>query len=110
MDRYNGVAPTMVQAGVYSGTMHYLKAVKAAGSDDAAKVAAKMREIPIDDFFASQGVLRADGRMVHDMYLVQVKTPTESKYAWDYYKVVKSVPGEQAFRPLSESECPLVRK
>jgi branched-chain amino acid transport system substrate-binding protein len=110
MDRYNGIAPTMVQAGVYSGTMHYLKAIAAAGTDDAEKVAMKMREIPVHDFLASPGIVREDGRMVHEMYLVQVKGPAESKYPWDYYKVVNVVPGEQAFRPLSESECPLVRK
>ena len=110
MDRYNGVAPTMVQAGVYSGTMHYLKAIAAGGTDDAEKVVVKMRDIPVQDFFASPGIVREDGRMVHEMYLVQVKGPAESKYPWDYYKVVNVVPGEQAFRPLSESECPLVRK
>jgi branched-chain amino acid transport system substrate-binding protein len=110
MERYNGTAPTMVQAGVYSSTMHYLKAVQAAGTDASDKVAAKMRELPVEDFFASKGTVREDGRMVHEMYLVQVKGPAESKYPWDYYKVVSVIPGEQAFRPLPESECPLIRK
>ena len=110
MERHNGTAPTMVQAGVYSSTMHYLKAVQAAGTDAADKVAAKMRELPVDDFFASKGKVREDGRMVHEMYLAQVKGPQESKYPWDYYKIVSVIPGDEAFRPLSESECPLVRK
>lgn len=110
MERHNGTAPTMVQAGVYSSTMHYLKAVQAAGTDAADKVAAKMRELPVDDFFASKGKVREDGRMVHEMYLAQVKGPQESKYPWDYYKIVSIIPGDEAFRPLSESECPLVRK
>jgi branched-chain amino acid transport system substrate-binding protein len=102
--------PTMVQAGDYSATLHYLKAVAAANSDEPAAVMAKMRELPVNDFFAKNGKLRADGRMVHDMYLVQVKAPEESKYPWDYFKVLKTIPGNEAFRPLSESECPLVKK
>ena len=69
-----------------------------------------MKETPVDDFFARGGKIREDGRMVHDMYLVQVKAPEESKYPWDYYKVVRTVSGDRAFRPLSESECPLVKK
>ncbi|HEY0439740.1 MAG TPA: ABC transporter substrate-binding protein [Xanthobacteraceae bacterium] len=110
MEQYNGVAPTMVQAGVYSSTMHYLKAVQAAGTDAADKVVAKMRELPINDFFATNGKIREDGRMVHEMYLVQVKGPSESKHPWDYYKIVSAIPGDQAFRPLAESDCPLVKK
>ena len=102
--------PTMVQAGDYSAALHYLKAVDAAGTDDPAKVMAKMREIPVNDFFAENGKVREDGRMVHDMYLVQVKDPSESKYPWDYFKILKTIPGDEAFRPLSESECPLVKK
>ena len=73
-------------------------------------VVRKMKETPVDDFFARGGKIREDGRMVHDMYLVQVKAPEESKYPWDYYKVVRTVSGDRAFRPLSESECPLVKK
>lgn len=102
--------PTMIQAGVYSSMMHYFKAVQAAGTDDAPTVMAKMRELPVNDVFAKNGKLRADGRMVHDMYLFQVKKPSESKYPWDYFKVIRTIPGDEAFRPLSKSECPLVRK
>ena len=98
--------PTMTHAGVYSSVSHYLKAVKAAGTKDPLKVAAKMREIPVKDFFAPNGKVREDGRMVHDMYLVQVKTPEESKYAWDYYKILKTIPGDQAFRPMADGGCP----
>ena len=102
--------PTMVQAGIYSAVTHYLKAVQAAGTDDAQAVMAKMRAMPVNDFFAKNGHLREDGRMVHDMYLFQVKTPEESKEPWDYYKLVSVIPGDQAFQPLSESRCPLVKK
>ena len=101
--------PTMTHAGVYSSISHYLKAVKAAGTADSQAVLAKMRETPVDDFFSSGGRIRKDGRMVHDMLLVKVKTPAESKYPWDYYQVVATIPGDQAFRSLTESECPLVR-
>ncbi|WP_090708751.1 MULTISPECIES: ABC transporter substrate-binding protein [unclassified Beijerinckia] len=100
--------PTMWQAGVYSATMHYLEAVKATGSDEALKVTAKMRETPIEDAFARNGKLRADNLMVHDLVLVQVKSPAESKYPWDYYKVLTTISGEQAFGPPNP-ECPLVR-
>ncbi|HEY8099989.1 MAG TPA: ABC transporter substrate-binding protein [Burkholderiaceae bacterium] len=102
--------PTMIQAGVYSSMMHYFKAIQAAGTDDAPAVLAKMRELPVNDFFAKNGKLRADGRMVHDMYLLQVKKPSESKYAWDYYNVKRVIPGDQAFKPLDKSECPLIKK
>jgi branched-chain amino acid transport system substrate-binding protein len=102
--------PTMAQAGVYSGVLHYLKAVAAAGTDNADAVALKMRELPVRDAFTQTGTVRADGRMVHDMYLVQVKKPTESKAPWDYYKVLATLPADVAFRPLAESTCPLVKK
>nr|WP_224788588.1 ABC transporter substrate-binding protein [Pandoraea terrae] len=102
--------PTQVDAGNYSSTMHYLQAVKAAGTDDTAAVMKKMKEMPINDFFAKNGRIREDGRMVHDMYLVQVKKPSESKYPWDYYTVKAVIPGDKAFRPLSESACPLLKK
>jgi len=102
--------PTMVQAGVYSAVTHYLKAVQAAGTDDSAAVMAKMRATPVNDFFAKNGKVREDGRMVHDMYLMQVKKPEESKYPWDYYNVRQVIPGDQAFLPLSQSKCPLVKK
>jgi branched-chain amino acid transport system substrate-binding protein len=102
--------PTMTHAGVYSEVSHYLTAVKAAGTSDSQAVLAKMREMPVDDFFSRGGTIRKDGRMVHDMLLVQVKTPAESKYPWDYYKVLATISGDQAFRPIAESECPLVKQ
>ena len=101
--------PTMWQAGVYSSVMHYLQAVKDAGTDEPLKVTAKMREKPIEDFFARHGHLREDNLMVHDLMLVQVKSPEESKYPWDYYKVLTTIPGEQAFGPPNP-ECSLVKK
>lgn len=102
--------PHMGDAGDYSSTIHYLKAVQAAGTDDAKTVMAKMRETPINDFFAKNGRIREDGRMVHDMYVYEVKKPSESKGEWDYYKLREVIPGEQAFRPLKDSACPLVKK
>jgi branched-chain amino acid transport system substrate-binding protein len=104
-----GRMPGMVQAGTYSAVLHYLKAMQAAGTTDGKLVAAKIRELPVDDFFA-KGRVREDGRMVHDMYLVEVKTPSESKAKWDYYKVLRSIPAEEAAQPLSESKCSLVKK
>lgn len=109
-ERNGGAMPTSIQAGVYSGVSHYLKAVKAAGTDEAKAVAATMRELPVDDFFAESGRVRDDGRMVHDMYLVKVKSPSESKYAWDYEEIVATIKGDDIFLPLSESKCPLVKK
>jgi branched-chain amino acid transport system substrate-binding protein len=102
--------PTMVHAGVYSAVMHYLKAVKAAGTDDTKSVMAQMKKTPVNDFFAKNGQIRADGRMVHDMYLLQVKKPSESKYPWDYYHVRATIPAAEAFQPLEKSACPLVKK
>ena len=102
--------PNMAHAGDYSSTMHYLKAVQAAGTDDPDVVSVKMRETPINDFFATDGKIREDGRMVHDMYLWEVKSPEESKAPWDYYKLVKTIPAEQAFAPLANSTCYLVKK
>ena len=102
--------PHMGDAGDYSSTMHYLKAIKAAGTDDAKAVMSKMRELPINDFFAKNGKIREDGRMVHDMYVYEVKKPSESKGEWDYYKLREVIPGDQAFRPLKDSACPLVKK
>jgi branched-chain amino acid transport system substrate-binding protein len=101
--------PTMWQAGVYSSVIHYLKAIQATGSDDALKVTAKMREAPIEDMFARHGKLRPDGLMVHDLYLVQVKTPAASKAPWDYYKILATIPGDKAFPP-PDPACPLVQK
>lgn len=101
---------TMVQAGQYSSVTHYLKAVKATGTDDTAKVMAQMKKTPVNDFFAKNGTIRDDGRMVHDMYLLQVKKPDESRYPWDYYHVRQTIPAAEAFQPLSASRCPLVKK
>ena len=102
--------PNMSQAGAYSTVLHYLKAVQAAGTDETAAVMAKMRQTPVNDVFAKNGRIREDGRMVHDMYLFQVKTPEESKGEWDLYKLVATIPGDEAFQPLSKSRCPLVKK
>ena len=104
-----GAMPTMTHAGVYSQVGHYLQAVRDAGTTDSQAVLAKMRATPVNDFFSHGGQIRPDGRMVHDMLLVQVKRPNEQKYPWDYYKVLTVIPGAEAFRPLSESECPLMR-
>lgn len=105
-----GMPPTMIQAGTYGATLHYLKAVKAAGTDEAKAVMAKMKEMPINDFMTRQGRIREDGRVIRDMYLMQVKTPDESKSEWDLAKIVATIPGDQAFRPLAEGGCPLVKK
>jgi branched-chain amino acid transport system substrate-binding protein len=101
--------PSMWQAGVYSSITNYLNAVKATGTDDPLKVTAKMREAPINDFFARNGKLREDGLMVHDLVLVQVKKPEDSKYPWDYYDILAHIPGEQAFGPPNPA-CPLVKQ
>ena len=101
--------PTMIQAGVYSALAHYFKAVKAAGTKDADKIMAKMREMPINDFMTKNGKLRIDGRVMRDMYLFEVKKPSESKGPWDYYKLLETVPAEQAYRPLDKGNCPLVK-
>ncbi len=105
-----GRQPTMVQAGDYSAVTHYLEAIKAVGTDDTQAVMAKMKATPINDFFAKNGKIRVDGRMVHDMYLAQVKKPEESKAPWDYYHIRQVIPADQAFMPLTESVCPLVKK
>jgi branched-chain amino acid transport system substrate-binding protein len=105
-----GKMPNMAQAGIYSATTHYLKAIEAAGTDETQAVMEKMRSTPINDFFAKNGKIRDDGRMVHEMYLYEVKKPAESKGPWDYYKLVATIPAEVAFQPLSESKCPLVKK
>ena len=102
--------PTMAQAAVYSAIRHYLRAIAAAGTDEAKAVMAKMREIPVNDFYAKNGKVREDGRMVHDMYFLQVKTPEESTGAWDYYRILSTISSDQAFRPLDESGCPLVKQ
>jgi branched-chain amino acid transport system substrate-binding protein len=110
-ERFNkraGQMPTMVQAGVYSAVTHYLNAIKQVGSDQAKAVVDQMKATPVNDFFAKDGRVRADGRMVHDMYLAQVKTPAESKGRWDYLNILRTIPADQAFLPLEESTCSLV--
>jgi branched-chain amino acid transport system substrate-binding protein len=104
-----GKMPTEIQAGVYSSVRHYLKAVSLVKTRDAKIVAAKMRELPVNDFFAHGGTLRKDGRLVYDQYLMQVKAPSESTGPWDLYKIVTRVPAADAFRPLNQSDCPLVK-
>ncbi len=104
-----GKKPTMVQAGVYSGLLHYLKAVEATKSKDSATVVAKMKEMPTDDPLFGKGSIRPNGRKMHDMYLYEVKKPSESKGPWDYYKQVSVLPAEQAFQPLAETGCSLVK-
>ena len=107
---HKGYKPTMVQAGVYSSTLHYLKSVAAAKTDDAKVIAQKMRELPIDDPVMRNASIRPDGRVIHDMYLFQVKAPNESKGAWDYYKTISTIPADVAFKPLAQSACPLVKQ
>ena len=105
-----GRMPTMAQASVYSAVRHYLIAIAAAGTDEAKAVMAKMRALPVNDFYVKNGHLREDGRLVHDMYFSQVKTPSESTRPWDYYNMLGVIPGDQAFRPLAEGGCPLVAR
>jgi branched-chain amino acid transport system substrate-binding protein len=105
-----GLMPNSLQAGVYSSTMHYLQAIQRAGTDATDPVMQAMRDAPIDDFFVHGGHIRADGLMVHAMRLFRVKTPAESKYPWDYYQLVTTIPGDQAFQSLAQSKCPLVNK
>jgi branched-chain amino acid transport system substrate-binding protein len=109
-ERNRGIHPTMIHAGVYAGTLHYLKAVEALKSDDGSKVIARMKEMPTDDPLFGKGTIRADGRKIHDMFLYEVKKPAESKGAWDYYKLRSTIPAAQAFRPIDQGECPLVKK
>jgi branched-chain amino acid transport system substrate-binding protein len=107
-DNHNGNMPTMVQAGVYSAVLHYLKAVEAVGGKETEAVMAKMKEMPTDDPLFGPGEVRADGRKIHDLYLFEVKAPGESQGAWDYYKVRRTIPAAEAFRPLEEGGCELV--
>lgn len=108
MEKTGGKLPTMIHAGTYGAVLHYLKAIQAAGTDDAKSVVAKMKEMPINDFYTKNGKIRPDGRVLNTMYLVEVKSPAESKYPHDYYKVIAKVPGEEAFRPINQGNCPLV--
>jgi branched-chain amino acid transport system substrate-binding protein len=110
-ERFNeraGQMPTMVQAGVYSAVTHYLNAIQQVGSDQAKAVVDQMKATPVNDFFAKDGKVREDGRMVHDMYLAQVKTPDESQGRWDYLEILRTIPADEAFLPLEESTCSLV--
>jgi branched-chain amino acid transport system substrate-binding protein len=108
-EQNGGKMPTMVQAGVYAGVLHYLKAVDAVDGKDSAAVMAKMKETPTDDPLFGKGTVRADGRKVHDMYLFKVKTPEQSKGPWDYYDLVSTIPADKAFRPLADGGCELVK-
>ena len=105
-----GRPPSFIQAGTYGAVLHYLKAVQAAGTDEAKAVMAEMRKMPVNDFMTKNGTVRADGRVIRDMYLMQAKTPEELKGQWDLVKMVATVPGNEAFRPLKEGDCPLVAK
>jgi branched-chain amino acid transport system substrate-binding protein len=109
-ERHHQAMPTMAQAGVYSSVLHYLKAVEALKSDDGPKVIAKMKEMPTDDPVFGKGSIRPDGRKIHPMYLFEVKKPSESKGAWDYYKVRATIPADQAFRPMDQGDCPMVKR
>jgi branched-chain amino acid transport system substrate-binding protein len=108
-EKSGGKMPTMVHAGVYASVLHYLKAVEALQGKDAAQVVAKMKEMPTDDALFGKGQVRVDGRVTHDMYLFEVKKPDESKGPWDYYKLLATIPAAEAFRPLSEGGCELVK-
>jgi branched-chain amino acid transport system substrate-binding protein len=109
-ERNKGIYPTMIHAGVYSGVLHYLKAAEALKGDDGTKVIAKMKEMPTDDPLFGKGMVRADGRKIHPAYLFEVKKPSESKGPWDYYKIRATIPADQAFRPMADGDCPLVKK
>ena len=111
-EKYKKGPPTMVQAGVYSSLIHYFKALEALGGNphDGRAVVAKMKELPTDDPLFGKGSIRADGRKIHPAYLFEVKKPEESKYPWDYYKLIATIPAEEAFIPLEKSVCPLVKK
>jgi branched-chain amino acid transport system substrate-binding protein len=108
--RMRGRQPTASQAGVYAAVLHYLKAVRASGTDAGAAVVAKMKELPTDDPLFGKGVIRADGRKLHPMYLFEVKGPAASRGPWDYYELVRTIPAEEAFRPLGQGGCPLAVK
>ena len=109
-ERNRGIHPTMIHAGAYAGTLHYLKAIEAAKTDDGTAVIAKMKDLPTDDQLFGKGTIRPDGRKIHPAYLFEVKKPSESKAPWDYYKLRATIPAEQAFRPLADGGCDLVKK
>jgi branched-chain amino acid transport system substrate-binding protein len=108
--RHWGAMPTMAQAGVYSAVLHYLKAVEALRSDEGTRVIAKMKELPTDDPLFGKGIVRQDGRKIHPMYLFEVKKPAESRNPWDFYKLRATIPAAEAFRPMDQGDCPLVKK
>jgi branched-chain amino acid transport system substrate-binding protein len=108
--RHGGAMPTMAQAGVYAAVLHYLKAVDALKSDDGTMVVARMKALPTDDPLFGKGSIRQDGRKIHPMYLFEVKKPSESKGPWDFYKLRATIPAAEAFRPMGQGDCPLVKK
>ena len=110
MERSGGFIPNLITAGTYASVLHYLKAVEAAGTDEGKAVAAKMKELPVNDFYNKNVQIRADGRVMHKTFLMKVKSPAESKYRGDFYQQLASMSGEESYKPLSESECPLVKK
>ena len=110
MALHDGRAPSMIHAGTYSGVRHYLSAIKAAGTDDPVVVVAKMREMPVDDMYNDHVAIRADGRVLHDMFLAQVKSPAESTGPWDLFRIVRRIPAADVVWPLSESKCPMVKR
>ena len=109
MEKHSGRAPTAAQAGVYGAVLHYLKAIDKAGTDDSLAVSKAMKELPVNDMFSDNFKIREDGRVVRDMYLLEVKSPEESKEPWDYYKVLARTPGDEAYRPMAEGGCPLAK-
>ncbi|HAP11459.1 MAG TPA: ABC transporter permease, partial [Afipia sp.] len=110
MERSGGFIPNLITAGTYASVLHYLKAVEAAGTDEGKAVAAKMKELPVNDFYNKNVQIRADGRVMHKTFLMKVKSPADSKYRGDFYQQLAEMSGDESFKPLAESECPLVKK
>ncbi len=110
MERSGGFIPNLITAGTYASVLHYLKAVEAAGTDEGKAVAAKMKEMPVNDFYNKNVQIRADGRVMHKTFLMKVKSPADSKYRGDFYQQLAAMSGDESFKPLAESECPLVKK
>lgn len=110
MERSGGFIPNLITAGTYASVLHYLKAVEAAGTDEGKAVAAKMKELPVNDFYNKNVQIRADGRVMHKTFLMKVKSPADSKYRGDFYQQLAAMSGDESFKPLAESECPLVKK
>ena len=108
-ERMNGMMPSQAHAGIYSATAHYLKAIDKAGSDDGKTVMKKMKELPVEDFFAGKATLREDGRLMKDLLLVEVKKPDEVEQPWDLLKIVREVPAKDIIRPIAEGGCPFVK-